>query len=68
MTKEELRRDMLEDDYRDYQQETRLRRDLDYALEHLGAQELVTQLEDLSAQLSKLGYELTAKELIEYLL
>lgn len=65
---EELRQDMLVENYNDTQYETKLRTDLDYALEYLDSHIIVTQLEDLSTKLSKLGYELTAKELIEYLL
>ena len=65
---EEFRQDMLQEDHRDHMHELRLRRDLEYALEELGATELIESLEQLTKKLNDLGYELTVQELLDHII
>ena len=65
---EEFRQDMLQENHRDYMHELRLRRDLEYALEELGATELIESLEQLTKKLNDLGYELTVQELLDHII
>jgi len=65
--KEEWRRDMLEESRADEVYEREMRTDLDFALEELGSDEVTLQIEKLRRGLISYGWELSFKELCEYL-
>jgi len=65
--KEEWRRDMLEESRADEVYEREMRTDLDFAFEELGAAEIIEQLEKLRSSLESYGWELSFKELCDYL-
>ncbi|MCF6330996.1 MAG: hypothetical protein L3I99_05555 [Sulfurimonas sp.] len=53
----EIRKDMIQEDRRDYEEEIMLRRDYDYAIEKLVDMDAVTSVDNSIKLLNSLGHE-----------
>ena len=60
---EELRQDIIIQDFRDAQHEYRIRKDLDYLLENLNTGRTLENLKKLQKTCREYGFSLTLKEL-----
>ena len=58
----------LEEHANDIAIENNIRNDIDFALDHLNAQDIVERLEDLSTTMSSFGHEISVKEILERIL
>ena len=63
--KDELRREILEDDYRDSLIEANMYSDLNFAIEQLDLDEAMEAVEEIAKKLNSYGHEISASELIE---
>ena len=63
--KDELRREILEDDYRDSLIEARMHSDLDFAIEQFDLYEAMEAVEEIVKKLNGYGHEISVSELIK---
>ena len=63
--KDELRKEMLEDDYRDSLIEARMHSDLDFAVEQFDLDEAMEAVEEIAKKLNGYGHEISASELVK---
>jgi len=63
----DLLQERQEEDARDILHEENMHADIEYALEHLGANDIVETLENISTKLSDYGHELSVKDILDYL-
>jgi hypothetical protein len=64
--KDELRRDILEDDYRDGLIEANMYSDLNFAIEQFDLDEAMKAIEDLVKKLDSYGHEISVLDLVRY--
>ena len=63
--KDELRKEILEDDYRDSLIETNMYADLNFAIEQLDLDEAMEAVEEIVKKLNSYGHEISVSELIK---
>ena len=63
--KDELRKEMLEDDYRDSLIEANMYADLNFAIEQLDLDEAMEAVEEIVKKLNGYGHEISVSELIK---
>ena len=63
--KDELRREILEDDYRDSLIEANMYSDLNFAIEQLDLDEAMEAVEEIAKKLNGYGHEISVSELIK---
>ena len=63
--KDELRREILEDDYRDSLIEANMYSDLNFAIEQLDLNEAMEAVEEIAKKLNGYGHEISVSELIK---
>ena len=63
--KDELRREILEDDYRDSLIEANMYSDLNFAIEQFDLDEAMEAVEEIVKKLNGYGHEISASELIK---
>ena len=63
--KDELRREILEDDYRDSLIEANMYSDLNFAIEQLDLDEAMEAVEEIVKKLNGYGHEISVSELIK---
>ena len=63
--KDELRKEMLEDDYRDSLIEANMYSDLNFAIEQLDLDEAMEAVEEIAKKLNGYGHEISVSELIK---
>jgi len=63
----DLIQEKQEENAKDILHEKNMRADIEYALEELGANEIVETLETISIKLSDYGHEYSVKDILDYL-
>jgi len=63
--KDELRREILEDDYRDSLIEANMYSDLNFAIEQFDLDEAMEAVEEIVKKLNSYGHEISVSELIK---
>ena len=63
--KDELRREILEDDYRDSLIEANMYSDLNFAIEQFDLDEAMEAVEEIAKKLNSYGHEISASELVK---
>ena len=63
--KDELRKEILEDDYRDSLIEANMYSDLNFAIEQLDLDEAMEAVEEIAKKLNGYGHEISVSELIK---
>ena len=63
--KDELRREILEDDYRDSLIEANMYADLNFAIEQFDLDEAMEAVEEIVKKLNSHGHEISASELVK---
>ena len=63
--KDELRREILEDDYRDSLIEGNMYADLNFAIEQFDLDEAMEAVEEIAKKLNGYGHEISASELVK---
>ena len=63
--KDELRREILEDDYRDSLIEANMYSDLNFAIEQFDLDEAMEAVEEIAKKLNGYGHEISVSELIK---
>ena len=64
---EEFKRDMIEEMRQDSHHEMMLRRDIDYAYDRLGIEDINIAIHALITQMHELGYDLEYKDILDRL-
>jgi len=63
----DLIQERQEEDARDILHEENMHADIEYALEELGANEIVETLEEISIKLSNYGHQYSVKDILDYI-
>lgn len=64
---DELKRDMIEEMRQDAYEESMLRRDIDYAYDNLGLEDINIAIHALITHMYELGYDLEYKDILDKL-